>query len=626
MSENHDESGDAKKAPAGELAKGLASLREDAGLPPAEGAELNARVLNVGLPRSPRPPQTLALEVTEMLKNEEVLFRMGKELGEIDPATGEWESMDAHKFVTWIKNTANIFPWTGCYSAASGNKIEGSLGVELARLILRSADLKVKMPIIERIQHVKMPILREEKDERGKPKIEMLRPGYDKKSQTFTTLGGPDYDEKMDFEEAVNLLWMRFQHFSWRNRDRDWPIHLAAMLTMFCRGIYKGKSPMIIYNANIQESGKTTLAWFDMWVTHGTMYSRPLLEDEDGDLKDTMDTVAKERDPYLFFDNVDWGNKEIRSALLDEWLTKRDHVFRVKGISGQHKTRLECVTLLTANNCKVSVDLQRRSLTCDLWNPLPAAERPPLPEGAVMFDDEYFENQEERTTYLSALYALVRKWDEDGRPLGPGRPMGSFRNWSMVVPSIVWHAGMTAGNMKWDCLQPSGNEMIGDQTSREYRELARRAIAEFGLAKDGGFKTEFEISVAQLAGVARRHQVATDKLYPEKTVEDVRDAEGEHGKWKYKKGLVSDFELAAEDEDKAEEADKNRQASEWLSAKSKSSFGIALMNNVHDRQFKGPDGFLYMFKHVKNSSPTVYRVTSESVGPRPPATGKQSAT
>jgi hypothetical protein len=606
-----NDAGDQPKPPPGELAKGLAPLREQAGLPPGEGAELNARVLRVGLPRFPVPAQTLSLRVAELLQRDTLLFRMGKELGEIDPATGEWQAMDAHNFVTWIKNTANIMPWSGEYSKTDGAKIEASLGLDQARIILKSNDLRVKMPVIERIHHVKMPMLRDD------GKIEMLRPGYDAMSKTFTTLGGPDYDEKMPFDEAVNLLWCRFQHFSWRNADRDWPIHLAAMLTMFCRGIYRGKSPMIIYNANIQESGKTTLAWFDTWVTHGTMYSRPLLEDQEKDLLDTMDTVAKERDPYLFFDNVDWGNKEVKSALLDEWLTKRDHAFRVKGVSGQHKTRLECVTILTANNCKVSVDLQRRSLTCDLWNPLPAAERPPLPAEAIMFDDEYFEKQDERAIYLAALYSLVRKWDEDGRPAGPGRPMGSFRNWSLVVPSIVWHAGNAAGGLKWDCLQPSGNEMIGDQTAREYRDLARRAIAEFGEAKEGGFRAEFEVSVAQLAGVARRAQIATEKLYPEKTIEDVRSTEGEHGKWKYKRPAEK-FELAGDDDDgSAEEAEKNRQASEWLSAKSRSSFGIALMNNVHDRQFKGPDGFLYLFRHIANSAPTVYRVIRESAGQRP---------
>lgn len=600
---------DQAKRPAGELASGLAPLRDDAGLPPGAGAELNARVLEVGLPRQPRPPQRLALEITEMLKHERLLFRMGKELGEIDPATGEWEPMDAHKFVTWIKNTANIFPWTGAYHAKTGHKVEGALGVEQARLILRSNDLRVKMPVIERIHHVKLPILRAD------GKIEMLRPGYDADSKTFTTLGGPDYDERMDFEEAVNLLWKRFQHFSWRDRDRDWSIHLAAMLTMFSRGITQGKAPMLVYSSNIQESGKTTLAWFVTWITHGTLYSRPLLEDTEEKLQDTLDTVAKERDPYLFFDNVDWGNKEVKSALLDEWLTKRDHAFRVKGITGQHKTRLECVTLLTANNAKLSADLQRRSLMCDLWNPLPAVERPPLPADAILFDDEYFERQEERAAYLAALYALVRRWDQDGRPAGPGRAKGSFRNWSMVVPAIVWHAGRTAGDCKWDCLAPTGNEMIGDQAGREYRELARRAISEFGPGKDGGYKAEFEVSVAQFAGVARRHQIATEKLWPEKTIEDVRATEGDHRGWKYRPG-AEDFELAsdADGEQDAQEMEKNRQASEWLSAKSRSSFGIALMHNVHDRQFKGPDGALYLFRHVPNSAPVVYRVTRESVG------------
>jgi hypothetical protein len=316
---------------------------------------------------------------------------------------------------------------------------------------------------------------------------------------------------------------------------------------------------------------------------------------------------VKARSPYLFFDNVDWKGHEIRNALLDEFLTKKDHVFRVKGGSDQLRTKVECVTIMTGNGVKLSIDLQNRSLICDFWNSLPAEERPDLPEDAIVFDDEYFENQQARSDYLAALYALVRAWDEDKRPLMPGRMMSKYATWSKVIPSIVWHAGKKAANRDWNCLRPSANVMTGDQGTREYRELARRAIAEFGMAKEGGFKEEFEVSVAQLAGVARRYQIATEKLYPEKTTEDVRATESEHKGWKYKE-MAKDFKLTAEDQDVAIEAEKNRQASEWLSAKSRSSFGLVLTAKLHDLSFTGPDGFLYLFRHVPNASPAVYRV------------------
>ena len=62
----------------GELAKGLAPVRDATGLPPAQGEELKARVINVGLPKMPRPPQTLALEIAarqHALRDERLLER-----------------------------------------------------------------------------------------------------------------------------------------------------------------------------------------------------------------------------------------------------------------------------------------------------------------------------------------------------------------------------------------------------------------------------------------------------------------------------------------------------------------------------------------------------------------------
>jgi hypothetical protein len=606
---------DANDSQPGELAKGLAPVRDATGLPPPQGEELRARVINVGLPKMPRPPQRLAVEIAELLQRENVLFKMGKELGQIDPNTGEWEAMDAHRFVTWIKNTADIMPICG-YHKETGVPIEAGLGVDQARVVLRSDDMKVKMPVIDRIHHVKLPILRQEKDERGLPKLELLRPGYDATSRTFTTLGGPDFDEDMDFDAAVDLLWKRFGNFSWRDQERDFPIHLAAMLSMFCRGMLKSRVPLIVYNANIVESGKTLLAWFVSWVTHGTKETRPLIPESDERLIDTLDTIAKAKNPYLIFDNIDWGNKEIKNPILDEWITKSEHVFRLKGGNTEHKEKLECMTIMTGNQVKLSADLQGRALICDIWNPLSAEERPPLPVGTICFDDEYFEEQDHRGEYLAAFWALVKRWDKLGRPVMPGRAMSRFPAWSRVIPSIVWHAGQEAGGTNWNCLKPSGNVMVGDQSSREYKQLAQYAVAEFGLDPAGGFKEEFEVSVAQLAGIARRYQIATEKLYPEKTIEDVRSTENDKGGWKWKK-VAETFELAADmDEDKAEEADKNRQASEWLSAKSKSSFGIVLTKKVHDLEFRGPDGYLYLFRHVPHSAPTVYRVKRVTTGPR----------
>lgn len=579
------------------LANSLRGMCDAAGVEQPEETLLSASTLNVGPPKFPQPPQLLSARVSQLLQGRNLLFRRGHELGKVNGMTGKWEAMSAEAFCTWLPNTAGIHPISGFHKESGAPMVTG-MGVGQARLILASDDVRNKMPVIEGINHVKMPVFREAKD--GKEAMELLSCGYDAPSKIFTTFGGPDFDEKMEFKAAVEYLWQLFRFFAWRNPQRDWPIVLAGMVTMFGRGLYRGKAPAFIVNANIQASGKSRIGQYICWVVHNTNYTRPLLEDSDEKLQDTLETAAKAQKPYVLFDNVDWGNKTIIAPLLDEWITSHGKEFRIKGVSEDWEGGLRAVTLLTGNNLKLSDDLQRRSLMADLWNPLAAEERPPLPKDAVVLNDKFFLNPKNRDTALAALWSICRHWDLDGRPAYINREYASFEDWSLVIPEVVAHAGRCLGQ-EWNCMLPPENPEIGNKRSVEYKDLARRAIAEFGLDPEGGFREVFEVSVANLAGVARRYQVATEKLWPEMTTADVRSTENDKGGFRAKSlpDLEGD-ELEQEIE---------RQASEYLSPKTRSSFGTVVKNNLNERQFLGPDGYYYEFRAVQHAAPARYRVS-----------------
>jgi len=94
--------------------------------------------------------------------------------------------------------------------------------------MLASDDLRVKLPLIERINHVRMPVMREaldENDEDGKPsparagfhKIELLPLGYDAESKTFTTTSALDYAVDLDASEAAKWLRHLLEYFPWGN-------------------------------------------------------------------------------------------------------------------------------------------------------------------------------------------------------------------------------------------------------------------------------------------------------------------------------------------------------------------------------------------------------------------------
>ena len=476
--------------------------------------------------------------------------------------------------------------------------LKASMTQDQATMLLLSDDLKLKLPELKEVHQVRMPVY-------GKDgKVRLLDHGFDAETGTYT-LHGIDYDTDMGHCDAFEWFHDLFRHFGWREERRDMAIHLAAAITLFVRGLYKGKAPMFVYNANIQESGKSTLALYNTWLVYGSQKYKPLLEGEDAKLQDTLDTIALAGSMYTVFDNVNWGNHEVQSALLDAWITGKEHDFRKKGGNQLAAPVLRGVTFMTGNSMKLSVDLDRRSLIVDLLNAQAGSERE-LPKEATLIDDGYFEDVENRRTGLAALWAMVRHWDEEGRPHWTGRLKGSFTQWSLVVPAIVSHAAKAFGK-DWNVFAEGSNKEIGNKSGNEYKQLAELCLARFGREEDGiGIKKTFEISVAQMAGVARMNAVATSGLYPEIDIESVLQTEGTKGGWKYvePESKSQFFEPIDEDEN-----DRKRQAAEWMTPTSRSRFGNAIKKAFNERYFKGPDSELYEFKHRLNVTPARYVVT-----------------
>lgn len=580
------------------LAEGLRDVARDAGIPEPEAVASEARLIYLGL-----APDEFAAKVAGILGNpdgSEGLFLFQDEIVTIDAESGKLKPMKAAAFRTWLPDARSVLPvksWT-----KEGEPVKGGLTKDQAELVLSSDILRRRLPEIRAVHHVRMPWLDAEKDERGFRRLRLLPRGYDQPTGIFTA-GSLDFEEDMDFFEAVSYFYELFRTFSWRNEARDFAIHLAVLVTMFGRGLYEAKAPMFVYNANIQESGKTTLAWYVTWLIHGTKATKPLLQDQDTKLQETLNSMALAGVAYTTFDNVDWGSKPVKTELLDQWISNDEWDFRRLNTNSMVAPKLLGVTLMTGNNIKLSTDLQRRSLMVDLWNPLAGADRV-LPPNATLIDGHFFADSGNRAKGLKALWAIIREWDKAGRPKKEGKLLGTFESWAAVVPAIVWHAGMECGGKRWDCMAPSSNEEIGDKDAREYRLLAEMALAEFGRAEDGvTMLTTFEITVQQFAGVARRNSVATFALWPETDVEAVMSTEGKKDGWKYEPVKTDEFPPPDD------EAMRARSASEWLTPKTRSSFGKALDARLNDLFFTGPDGLPYHVKKRPRMSPARYAIT-----------------
>jgi len=601
-----------------EMAAKLGSMFDTAGVTrPDESAQI-APVLNLKL-----PPDDLAREVANLLASKDGrwgLFRWQRDIVTVDEQEGAREVMKPKRFRTWLPTFRGVFPverWQKTEEKDAAGRdvlkaVKGGLTKDQAETMLESDVLRLSLPELRGVNPIKMPVLDAEADERGLSRLRLLQPGFDAVSGIYTCRGGVSYAEDMPFDEAVSYLWNLFRWFGWRDAERDFSIHLGAMVTLFGRGIYQGKAPMFFYNANIQESGKTTLASYVTWLVHGTMRTRPLLPDAEDKLQELLNTAALRGNPYVFFDNVKWPG-QVESVLLDEWLTNAEKEFRKLGGNDEGQAQLRAMTLGTGNNVTLSADLQRRTLLADLLNRTSGRDRE-LPDSVETIDAKFFANIENRKKGLAAVWALIREWDADGRPKWPFKELGSFNQWSLVVPAIVLHAGRKGAEQEWNCLLETQNENIGDKETSEVRKLVTFALDEFGKKVDGSMLDVFEITVAQFAGVARRHAVATHKLWPEKDVESVMQTEGKAGGWKFIVPVSNEPIEDLEDFDRPsgmssdDQVKRERSASEWLSPKTRSSFGNELKTRLHELDFKSSSGQLYRLTHLAGVSPARYSI------------------
>lgn len=602
-----------------DIAARLGPMYDTAGVTRPDVAAQIAPVLNLKL-----PPDDLAREVANLLASRDGqwgLYRWQHDIVTVDEQEGSRELMKAKRFRTWLPVSRGVYPverWIKTEEKdASGRDVlravKGGLTKDQAETILESDVLRLALPELRGVNPIKMPVMDDVVDERGLPRLRLLQPGFDAESGIYTCRSGVSYAEDMPFEDAVSYLWNLFRWFGWRDPARDFSIHLAALVTMFGRGIYAGKAPMFFYNANIQESGKTTLASYVTWLVHGSMRTRPLLPDAEDKLQELLNTAALRGNPYVFFDNVNWKGQVVETVLLDEWLTNAEKEFRKLGGNDEGRAVLRAVTLGTGNNVTLSADLQRRTLLADLLNRTSGRDRE-LPDSVEKIDAKFFANVENRKKGLAAVWAIIRTWDQDARPRWPFKELGSFNQWSLVVPAIVLHAGRKGEEQEWNCLLEPQNENIGDKETSEIRKLVAFALDEFGLGADGAMREAFEITVAQFAGVARRHAVATQKLWPEKDIESVMQLEGKPGGWKYNGSVsrepvdeVPDYDAPAP-VSSDEQVMKERSASEWLSPKTRSSFGNELKTRLHELDFKSGGGLLYRLTHLAGVTPARYSV------------------
>jgi hypothetical protein len=326
-----------------------------------------------------------------------------------------------------------------------------SISSEDATGILASEQFLQALPLVVRVNACRLPVYREN------GKIELLSVGHDEVSQTFTMPDGPDYPTVMSLDEAVQTVRDLLEEFKFTDPTRSVSVTVAGMV-----GLYVGSmlplttlKPGTIIIANAEGAGKTMLAKCIGTPVLGKMPTGIKCRSEE-EVEKRITTAVREARQLMLLDNCKgyFDSPSIEALLSSETWSGRQLGQSVSIVGPNILT-----IIITGNGLTVSPDLRRRCLFLELVLDVELAEQRKFKR---TLDDKALKKL--RRKLLAALWALVKNWDEKGRP----KPSGShsaFPTWAELVGGIVEAAGFTG------CFDTPNTSAVVDTDGDDMRRL-----------------------------------------------------------------------------------------------------------------------------------------------------------
>jgi hypothetical protein len=388
----------------------------------------------VRLPTEGWPLSNFAREVGGILAGDGI-FRREDVVVTVNRERGVMVEMASDRFRTYVERHCRPARFVWQKDDPVPVKREMTMSSEVARGTLASDEFVQQQRPLIRTNLVPSPVWR------ASGAIELLPSGYDAESQTFT-VGTPGVDVRADMpkEEALAALDDLLREFPFSDLDqttglsRSKAVHVAAMLSVYAPGLLPlvAARPGVLWIANAPRTGKTLLGKTVQIPVFGTAAVTPMKTEEEFDK--VLDTAAIEAWPVLFLDNL---TGLFKSPALDAFMTSPTRRARTMNSQRSFAAPRTTQVLLTGNNLSLSEDLEERFLICDLY----LEEMDPRSRKIDRrIDEAWLARPDVRSRILSALWALVRDWDQAGRPRSTAH-MPGFEDWAEIYGGIVEHAG-----------------------------------------------------------------------------------------------------------------------------------------------------------------------------------------
>jgi len=378
-------------------------------------------------------------------------------------------------------------------------KLARTMSDDTARTVLVSPQFLSRLRRVEFFNPCRLPVMR------GNGKIELLPPGFDLESLTYTHEDAPEV-MPMETAKAKAVIAELLEEFAFADDGgRSKAVAVAAMMTVFAsRLLPKGAlRPCFIYMGNAEGCGKTLLARLAcVPYAAADVRGAPATEEE---LEKVLLSAVIGGRKVLLLDNL---KGHLNSAKLEGFLTAPRYTGRILGLSKEFSGDVDTTVLLTGNRLTITADLRRRTLFVELFMRELRAENRHFNR---ILDDAAV--NEKRPQVLSALWQFIRAWDEAKRPKA-SRENTSFPRWCDTIAGIVEHAGYGCPTV------PAEIEGAGDTDTADISKLGEllelRRRYEFSdivrLAESAGLFERFTSKIEDDGNLSRSAKSGFAKL------------------------------------------------------------------------------------------------------------------
>lgn len=312
---------------------------------------------------------------------------------------------------------------------------------------------------------------------------------------------GGYYDDSLELNDAVMYLRERLFEFPFSDwitdgvvlpQSRSQAVQIMAMLSQFAPGMIPREALRMafIHNSNAQRSGKSLLLKLIIVPANGHMATQAWNPKEE-ELRKVLDAEVLRGSSYIVFDNT---RGFVSSQVLEAFLTTPIWTGRVLTRSQMFTASNTATVFFTGNDINVSSDIKHRSLLVDLF-----VQEANVQERKVEkpIDDTWLMDKANRKEMLSALWAIVRHWNEAGRPLATENLRAGFERFCSVFAGMTIFAGF--GD---PMVEPSDVETEIDTEMADMKALVK-ALAE-SILKEGEKREEYTfqevVNMAHLNG------------------------------------------------------------------------------------------------------------------------------